>query len=419
MTIPEGSQQKALSHIRICDFTGQLAGAGATRTLAAFGAEVIRIEDRLTEGSWDILRGNGPFVDERRGNELGGAFNNHNVGKLGISLNMRLPNAKEILTKLIKISDVVTENFSAGVLDRWGFSYEEMKKIKPDIIYISNSGFGHYGPYSSFKTWGPIVQAVSGITFQSGLPDMPPAGWGFSYMDHTGGYFMAIAILLAIYHKKRTGEGQYVDMSCTDAGASLNGPAMLDYTVNGRPLKRDGSPNSNRSQHPLMIPHGIYNCEGVDNWIAIAVRTDQEWRNLCSLMKQDEWLSSQELETKEGRLKNADQIDKVIGSWALGFNARELMDLLQAAGIPAAKVQKPPERVDQDENTAAWGLFPVVEHLEMGRVRVDGVPVKMSQTPPVIEKGAPLLGQHNKYVLEELLGYTNQEVQNFYSEGVI
>jgi|TARA_Y100000590_G_scaffold45437_2_gene48282 crotonobetainyl-CoA:carnitine CoA-transferase CaiB-like acyl-CoA transferase len=419
MTISSINQKKALSHIRICDFTGQLAGAGATRVLAAFGAEVIRIEDRLTEGSWDILRGQAPYVDDRVGNELGGAFNNHNIGKLGMSLNMRLPNAKEILTRLIKVSDVVTENFSAGVLDRWGFSYEEMKKIKPDIIYISNSGFGHSGPYSNFKTWGPIVQAVSGLTFQSGLPEMPPAGWGFSYMDHTGGYFMAIAILLAIYHKKITGEGQWVDMSCTDAGASLNGPVILDYTVNGRPLKREGSPNSNRSQHPIMSPHGIYKCQGEDNWIAISVRSDQEWHNLCSVMKNDEWLSNRSLDSKEGRVDSADQIDDVIESWTKGFNARELMDVLQAAGIPSAKVQTPPDRVDQDENTAAWELFPIAEHEEMGKVRVDGVPIKMSQTPPVIEKGAPLLGQHNKYVLEELLGYTSEEVKNFESEGVV
>ena len=230
---------------------------------------------------------------------------------------------------------------------------------------------------------------------------------------------MAIAILLAIYHKKITGEGQWVDMSCTDAGASLNGPVILDYTVNGRPLKREGSPNSNRSQHPIMSPHGIYKCQGEDNWIAISVRSDQEWHNLCSVMKNDEWLSNRSLDSKEGRVDSADQIDDVIESWTKGFNARELMDVLQAAGIPSAKVQTPPDRVDQDENTAAWELFPIAEHEEMGKVRVDGVPIKMSQTPPVIEKGAPLLGQHNKYVLEELLGYTSEEVKNFESEGVV
>ena len=160
-----------------------------------------RVEDRLRLGQWDIFRGNGPWMDERRGINLGGTFNNHNIEKLGVTLDMRKPKAKEVLEELISVSDAVTENFSKGVLARWGFSYEEMVKIKPDIIYVSNCGFGHVGPYSEYKTWGPIVQAVSGLTFQSGLPDMPPAGWGYSYMNHTGGYLMAIAILMALYHQ--------------------------------------------------------------------------------------------------------------------------------------------------------------------------------------------------------------------------
>ena len=174
---------KALSNLRICDFTGQLAGAGATRHLAAFGAEVIRIEDPVNEGRWDILRGNAPFVDERRGIDLGGAFNNHNVEKKAITLNLRTDTGKQLLTELIGKSDVVSENFSAGVMDRLGFGYEDLARIKDDIIYVSNSGFGASGPYKPFKTWGPIVQAVSGLTFSSGLPDQPSAGWGYSYMD--------------------------------------------------------------------------------------------------------------------------------------------------------------------------------------------------------------------------------------------
>ena len=221
---PIDGRQAALSKLRICDFTGQLAGAGATKIMAMFGAQVIRIEDRLTEGGWDIFRGNGPWIDDRRGVSLGGAFNNHNVEKLGVTLDMRKPDAKGVLEELISVSDVVTENFSAGVLDRWGFSYEEMRAIKPDIIYVSNSGFGHEGPYGNFKTWGPIVQAVSGLTFQSGLPDMPSAGWGFSFMDHTGAYLMAIAILMAVFHRNQSGVGQWVDMSCSDGAATLNGP---------------------------------------------------------------------------------------------------------------------------------------------------------------------------------------------------
>jgi benzylsuccinate CoA-transferase BbsF subunit len=161
----DGSPGRALDGVRICDFTGQLAGAGATKWLAAFGAEVIRIEDPVRQGRWDILRGAQPFVDERRGIELGGGFNNHNVGKLGVTINLRTERGKAMLADIIRQSDVVAENFSAGVMERWGFGYEDLKAIKPDIIYVSNCGFGHSGPYEDFKTWGPVVQAVSGLTF--------------------------------------------------------------------------------------------------------------------------------------------------------------------------------------------------------------------------------------------------------------
>jgi len=134
--------------------------------------------------------------------------------------------------------DVVTENFAAGVMERLGFGYERLRELKPDVIYVSNSGFGATGPYRNFKTWGPIVQAISGLTFTSGLPDREPAGWGFSYMDHTGGYCMVIAILMALLHRARSGEGQWVDMSCTETGATLTGPAILDWTLNHRPMRR-------------------------------------------------------------------------------------------------------------------------------------------------------------------------------------
>src|SRR5712691_2366524 len=170
---------RALDHIRICDFTGQLAGAGATKFLAAFGAQVIRIEDPVNEGRWDILRGGMPYVDERRGINLGGSFNNHNVEKLGITLNLRTARGKELLHELVRISDVVSENFAAGVFARLGLSYEELCRLRADVIYMSNCGFGHSGPYRDFKTWGPIVQAIAGLTFSSGLPEQPSAGWGY------------------------------------------------------------------------------------------------------------------------------------------------------------------------------------------------------------------------------------------------
>jgi benzylsuccinate CoA-transferase BbsF subunit len=408
----------ALGHLRICDFTGQLAGAGATKWLAAFGAEVIRIEDPVTMGLWDILRPMPPFVDERRGPDFGGGFNNHNVEKLGITLNLRTERAREILAEIVKRSDVVSENFAKGVLERWGFGYERLRKLKPDIIYVSNCGFGHRGPYSDFKTWGPIVQAMSGLTFLSALPEQEPAGWGYSYMDHTGGMYMAMAILLALVHRQRTGEGQWVDMACTDAGLSLTGTALLDYTVNGRPARRPGSPDSNHSASPAMAPHNIYPCRGDDEWIGIACRSDDDWRALAARIGA-EWTRDASLASLAGRIAAQGTLDADVASWTRGFEKCALARELQAAGIPAAAVAKPEERIDQDANTAEWGLWPKSKHAKMGEVRVDGLPVHLSKTDWRIERGAPCLGEHTELVLGRLLGMSPDDVAKLRAEGVV
>ena len=223
-----------LHDVRICDLSGQLAGAGATRVLAAFGAQVIRIEDPVRKGLWDIVRQIGPRIDHDLGPEGGSGFNNHNVEKLGVTLNLRTDRGKELLADLVRVSHAVTENFAAGVMDRLGFGYDRLRELRPDIVYVSNSGFGHAGPYHSFKSWGPIAQAMSGLTHTSALPGLEPAGWGYSYMDHSGAYTMAIALLAALYHQRRTGEGQWVDIACAEAGIGLAGLAALDASVNGR-----------------------------------------------------------------------------------------------------------------------------------------------------------------------------------------
>lgn len=410
----------ALSHIRICDFTGQLAGAGATKFLAAFGAQVIRIEDPVNQGRWDILRGIPPYVDERRGINMGGAYNNHNVEKLGITLNLRTERGKDLLRQLIAVSDVVSENFAAGVLERLGFTYETMKAVRPDIIYVSNCGFGHSGPYRDYKTWGPIVQAMSGLTLSSGLPGQPPAGWGYSYMDHTGAYYMAIAILMALYHRNRTGDGQWVDLACTEAGATLNGPVLLDYTVNGRPLRREGMPNSNRNQSPPMAPHGIYPCREPDTWVAMACESDEQWRDLREACPDAEpWMAEERFGALAARLEHEDELDALMASWTRIHEAPAIASALQAAGIPATVVQSPEQRIDHDPNTAAWGLWPEVTHTEMGRVRVDGLPVHLSATNWGIARGAPCLGEHNDHVFGEVLGLAPAEIAALREQGVI
>ncbi len=409
---------QALSSFRICDFTGQLAGAGATKWLASFGAEVIRIEDPVRQGRWDILRGTPPYVDERRGIDMGGAFNNHNAGKFGITLNLRTDKAKDILARLIEISDVVSENFAKGVLERWGFGYERLREIKPDIVYVSNCGFGHVGPYSDFKTWGPIVQAVSGLTFTSGLPDREPAGWGYSFMDHTGAYYMAMAIMLALIHRQRTGEGQWVDLACTESALSLHGPALLDWTVNGRPSRRPGRPNANRSYWPPMAPHGIYPCAGDDDWVAIACRDDADWEAFAAAVDAP-WCRDAAYADADARVDAQDSLDDRIAVWTAPQAKFAAQERLREAGVPVAAVMKPEERIDRDPSTGDFGLWPTVRHAKMGDVRVDGQPVHFSATDWHIPRSGPCLGQHNDEVLTRLLGFSTEEVAGLRAEGVI
>jgi crotonobetainyl-CoA:carnitine CoA-transferase CaiB-like acyl-CoA transferase len=359
-----------------------------------------------------------PYVDERRGVEFGGGFQNHNIEKLGITLNLRTARAKELLAELVRVSDVVTENFAAGVLERWGFGYDRLRELRPDVVYVSNCGFGHAGPYSSFKTWGPIVQACCGLTFESGLPDMPPAGWGFSYMDHHGGNFMAIAILAALRHRNRTGEGQWVDMSCTDAGATLLGPAVLDFTVNGRGLRRDGMPHSNHNQSPAMAPHDIYPAHGFDCWVAIACRDDRDWAALREVIAED-WANDGRFATSAGRLANEVELDERMAGWTTPQDKFAVQKGVVAAGVPCAAVQTPEERVDHDPGTAAFGLWPAVVHREMGRVRVDGLPYHLSATDWRMERGAPCLGEHNDFVFGEILGLSDREIGALRDQGVI
>jgi len=412
------TRPQALGHVRICDLSGQLAGAGATRLLAAFGAEVIRIEDPVNKGLWDIVRQMAPKFPGDSSHEGGTGFNNHNVNKLGITLNLRTARGKELLAEIVRRSDAVTENFAAGVMDRLGFGYEQLKALKPDIVYVSNCGFGHVGPYGAFKSWGPITQAVSGMTFQSGLPDREPAGWGYSYMDHTGAYTMAIALLAALWHRQRTGIGQWVDMSCTEAGAAMNGPALLDATVNNRPLRRPGSPSSNRSTSPAMAPHGIYPTAEDDCWVAIACRDDDDWSALRDAVGAA-WANESVWSTLAGRCDDEDRLDALLSTWTAGRERAAIVAVLRAAGVPVAPVASPRHRADHDAENVRWGMFPAVPHTRHGPVRVDGVGAHLSATDWHLRRGGPLLGEDNERVLGDLLGLSSSEIEQLRADGVI
>jgi crotonobetainyl-CoA:carnitine CoA-transferase CaiB-like acyl-CoA transferase len=408
----------ALSHIRICDLSGQLAGAGATRVLASFGAQVIRIEDPVTRGLWDIVRQIGPYIGGEHGPDDGTGFINHNVEKLGITLNLRTDRGKELLAELVTVSHAVTENFAAGVMERLGFDYERLRQLRPDVVYVSNCGFGQTGPYRPFKSWGPIVQAVCGLTHTSGLAGHEPAGWGYSYMDHTGGYVMAIALLAALYHQRRTGEGQWVDLACIEAGITMTGPAALDEVVNGRDLRAAGAIDANRSAHPAMAPHGVYPCLEEDAWVAIACRHDDDWAALADVVG-EAWAKDAALATLAGRLDAEDRLDAAMASWTAELGRDDVVAAVRAAGVPAAPVRRPPERCDSDAANIAWGLWPTVTHAKHGAVRVDGQPVHASGSDWRFERGGPVLGQDNERVLSEVLGLSTAEIGRLAEQGVI
>ncbi|MCK4722083.1 MAG: CoA transferase, partial [Dehalococcoidia bacterium] len=260
----------ALDGIRVIDFTRVLAGPGAVRMLADHGAEVIKLE--IVTG--EVARYVVPARYNVTGINSSGYYNNINRNKLGATINLADPRGAELAKRLVKTADVVVENFSAGVMDRLSLGYEALKQVKPDIIMVSMPGFGQTGPYKTYASYGPTLQAVGGITYLTALPDHEPAGFGYSYSDYSGGWPTQFAILAALHRRRKTGKGLFIDVSQMEALCVLYGASMLDYSVNERVAK----PTGNRLPHRGAAPHGAYACKGEDRWCVISVFSEEEWQ---------------------------------------------------------------------------------------------------------------------------------------------
>jgi len=352
--------------------------------------------------------------------DMGGQFNNKNPGKRGISLNVRHPKGLEIARRLVAMSDIVAEGFSPGVLDNWGLGYDAMRAIKPDIIYVQQSGMGAKGTYGRFRTVGPIANSFSGLSEMSGLPEPAmPAGWGYSYLDWMGAYSFALAMLSALFHRARTGEGQWVDASQSEVGLMISGTAILDWSANGRIWSRYG----NRSPYKPAAPHGAYPCAGEDRWLAIACFTDLEWRALAQVAGHSEWTGDARFADLAARLKNQDVLDALVAGWTKSQDAYQAMLALQRAGVPAGVCQTAGDRCDHDPQLAALKWLTEVTGTKIGRWPLAEVPIKMSESPAYIggriDRGAPCYGEDNEYVYGELLGMSPQEIKALADEGVI
>ena len=410
-----------LEGVRVADFTWIVAGPQATRILADLGAEVVKVEN---ESYLDSMR-MGMQRDPAHPSVNGSGFHsNFNRNKLGITANLHHPRGREVVERLIAQSDVVIENFSAGAFARMGFSYERLRELRPDIIYVSLSGFGHTGRDNGYVTWGPTAQAVSGATVMSGLPGRPPAGWGFSYLDHSAGYHGAVAMLMALVHRNRTGEGQHVDMAQVETGMVLGGIPVLDYQVNGRHYQ----PAGNRSRHPALAPHGMYRCadgeptdahDSADRWIAIACESEAQWHALCKVLGVPELATDARFATNEARVAEQDALDAAITARTRGCEPHELMERLQAARVPAGVAQTTRDKLERDPQHAARGFYPTASHPELGEHRFEGLPVHLSAARWRMERAAPQVGEHTEHVLTELLGYSADEVDALRMEAAI
>jgi crotonobetainyl-CoA:carnitine CoA-transferase CaiB-like acyl-CoA transferase len=390
---------------------------------------VIKIEwpERL-----DILRSTRHTTppDIEAGPNTIGQFTDTNANKRGITLNLRSEKGLTIVKQLVTKSDIVIENFSSRVMQNWGLGYDVLKQLRPDIIYISMAGFGHTGRHHTYTTMGPSAQALSGLTFLSGLPEQPPAGWGWSYLDDTGGMYGAMCALTALRHRHATGQGQHVDLSQMTAGITLNGPAFLDHTVNGRKARRQGFPPGNRTvwpgapllnnyRGPTAVPHNAYRTQGggYNDWCVIACFSDAEWQNLVRLMGSPAWAADDILTTLSGRIEHQEALDQGIEAWTMTQEKYDLTASCQAAGVRAIPVQSSEDRVAHDPQLRARGLYVELEHPALGRRTFQGPPFKLSKSPAVIDRPAPLMGQHTREVLQGLLHMTLDDIRAGYEDG--
>ncbi|MFN2536804.1 MAG: CaiB/BaiF CoA transferase family protein [Mycobacteriales bacterium] len=415
-----------LAGIRVADFCWMGVGGVATRLLADFGAEVIKIEDRTR---LDMPRRLPIYKDgqvrtfgEEDANpdpNKGGLFNNYSRNKLGVTINMRSPRGRELADRLISASSIVSENFAPGVMERWGLTYERLRELRPDVIYARMSGYGHSGPHSEFRSYGPVVQAVSGMSQISGLPDREPSGWGLSYMDNQAAYYNSSALLMAILQRSITGLGTEIDVSAVEVGVALLGPLLLDASVNGRGARRPGFPTGNRLEHPHAAPHGVYPTAGEDQWVAIAVFDDAGWARLVTALGDPDWAASEQFSTAASRHREQDLLDKHLADWTRTRDKHDVMVLLQNHGVAAGAVQDAREVNELDLQIAARGLFFEMDHPVIGPARFEGTPITFSGLEQDNWRSAPLLGEDNDFVFTEILGLSSDAIAELRAEQVI
>jgi len=399
-----------LAGIKVADFTWTLVGPIMTKHLADYGATVVRVESPLPTGVCP-LRVSIPFKDNKPGVDRSGYFAYFNSNKYSLALDMNQPRGVEIAKKLIAWADVVAESFRPGTMERWSLGYNEIKKIKPDIIMIRSSNQGQTGPHSHQPGLGNHLNGLIGLVNYTGYPDAEPVNMMLAYTDYICPMLGATALLAALDYRRKTGKGQLLDFSQFEGGDQLFLPAILEYVANGIESGRDGNAS------PDAAPHGAYRCRGDDRWCAIAVSTEQQWQSLCQLMGSPPWTQKPRFATLKARKENETELNRLMEQWTINFTAEELMSLLQAQGIPAGIVQSPREIFD-DPQLRHRDFFWRLNHREIGPFHHMGQVSQLSETPAQPRMPAPCLGEHTEFVCKEILGMSEAEFDELVVSGV-
>lgn len=394
------SNARPLDGIRILDFTHVLAGPFAARILADMGADVVKIVSEQRPGNTPV----GPY------------YRMWNRNKRSLALDMSTDRGREIARSLAEHADIVLENFSPGVLDRWGMGYEAVSEVNPRVTYVQMSGMGDDGPWRDFVSFAPTVHALSGLTYLTGVPGRENIGIGCSFNDHQAGLHSATVILATIEARRRTGKGQRVDFAQYELGVALTGPALLDYNANGVAHE----PAGNLDRYAASAPNDTYPCTGDDRWVAISVTSEQQWTQFRAALGSPDWSRDPRFDTAAGRLEHAEVLDAHISDWTRRFDAYEVQSLLQSAGVPAGAVQTGHDLIYNDPQLAHRAFFTETE--DTGAYEqptpVDRLPLHFSRTPTDRYAAPRSVGADNAPILDQWLDMPEDEIRRHEADGI-
>jgi len=420
------SNMPPLAGVRVLDLSRVWSGPLATRMLADMGAEVIVIEATLSRGmnrtTLELMRQMykqgqrlSVYADGDPGDEPWnrmGLYNDFHRNKLGITLDLNKPEGKEVFKRLVKISDVVLENYTPRVMTNFGLDYPVLQELNPRIIMISMPGYGMDGPYRDYPAYGTTLEQHAGFSSIMGYLDSGPYRTQSTYPDPVAAINAASAVMIALWYRRRTGKGQYIDLAQIEGATSLLSDIMLDYAMNRRQPQRLGN------RHPRMVPHGCYRCRGEDKWVAISVATDEEWQAFITAMGDPPWTREARFSGQLSRWHNQDELDKLIEEWTTRHEHYEVMHLLQRAGVAAGAVLNAKELVS-DPQLRERGYFIEATHPKAGTRLYPGLPFKLDKMPASFHRPAPCIGEHNEYILGKLLGLSREEIAKLEQEQVI